>query len=121
MSLVHQSKYWGCYLISSRIHSVVTYFECFVFMALSVQIKNSYIEKCPLPRHQNSLALIPALASIDKFPPIDFSSSVRGRSNCSNLTSFVTSCNMSRILSRNSLCHKFTNPPYSHDSAWRTV
>ena len=70
----------------------ITSFEYFVFMALSVRIKNHYIKKCPLP---STLPLISAAASTDTFPPIDYSSPVRGCNFGPFVTSFVTSCNNS--------------------------
>ena len=64
------------------------------------------------PRHRKPLALISDCTSNDEFLPINCSSSVRGCNIVSTLTSFVSSCNISAILSRNSLYLKVTNPPF---------
>ena len=73
-------------------------------------LKNLTWKNALCPWHQISLALISARSSTDKFPPIDCSSPVQGCNIGFVITSFVTSCNISPVLSRNSLCLKVTNP-----------
>ena len=84
-------------------------FKCFVFMALSVWIKNPYIEKCPLST-TSKLSCTDISSCYHWY--VSSSSPVRGCNSNSILTSFVTSSNISPILSRNSLRLKVTNPPF---------
>ena len=87
-------------------------FEYFVFMVLSVRIKIPYIEKCPLstrPKisctdisscfHQLRFHLLAILLQLEVLISALFKQ-------------FVTSCNISPMLSRNSLCLKVTNLPF---------
>ena len=83
----------------------VASFECFVFMALSVWIKNPYIEKC-------LLSTTPKPSCADTFPPIDCFSPVRGCNFWPYSNIVCTSCNILPILSCNSLCLEVTNPPF---------
>ena len=81
-------------------------FECFVFMALSLQIENLPSKNALCPWHEIPPALISACASTDRFSSMDYSSPVTGCNIGSILTSFVTFCDILPILSRNSLCLK---------------